>query len=192
MNALTVYPNLPATVLGTLGVNKKKRDDLSQQVPHDADPFLVWRLAANRLSRPTIPVRCVALIAFLAMQVGVNPTTIGSFVLLGRLVGTFPNAFAVPPYAEERRCEPCWWFGCGEGLVKIVTVMLAAHVAIKLRQACCAFGGLHSACMRCTYSKKSGCDANSVRRESHSLCHKGLAIIRFKSPSQMCHTDSAR
>src|ERR1022692_4460405 len=56
----------------------------SQQSSHNTDPFRVQRLSANRLSRPALPIGCVALIAFLAMQVGVNPRTLGAFVLLSR------------------------------------------------------------------------------------------------------------
>ena len=44
--------------------------DLSQQISRDAEPFRIQWLSANRLSRPTIPTNCVALIAFLAMQIG--------------------------------------------------------------------------------------------------------------------------
>src|ERR1700687_4131897 len=46
---------------------------LSQQTTHDTEPFRIERLSANRLPRPTVPVRGVALIALLAVQVGVNP-----------------------------------------------------------------------------------------------------------------------
>ena len=38
-----------------------------------------------------------ALIAFLAMQVGVHPRTIGAFVLLSGFVGSRPIAIGIPP-----------------------------------------------------------------------------------------------
>jgi hypothetical protein len=46
-----------------------RKVDSSQQISHDAQPFRIERFPANRLARPTVPVRCVALIAFLAVQV---------------------------------------------------------------------------------------------------------------------------
>ena len=42
-------------------------------------------------------------IAFLAMQVGVHPRTLGPFVLLSGFVGSRPIALGVPP--ETRECE---------------------------------------------------------------------------------------
>jgi hypothetical protein len=45
--------------------SRKVKVDPSQQISHDAEPFRIQWLLANRLPcRPTIPVRCVALIAF--------------------------------------------------------------------------------------------------------------------------------
>jgi hypothetical protein len=63
----------------------------------DVEPFRIEWLSASRLSRPTIPISGVALIAFLAMQVGVHPRTLGAFVLLSRFVGLFPITFGIPP-----------------------------------------------------------------------------------------------
>jgi hypothetical protein len=44
--------------------------DLSEQLHHNAEPLRIQRLSANGLACPTIPIRCVALIAFLAMTPG--------------------------------------------------------------------------------------------------------------------------
>jgi hypothetical protein len=78
-------------------INKKREVDLSQQISHDAQPFRIEWLSAHRLPRPTIPVGCVALIAFLAMQVGVHPRTLDAFVLLGGFVCLSPMALGIPP-----------------------------------------------------------------------------------------------
>ena len=51
----------------------------------------------NRLACTTIPVGCVVLIAFLAVQVGVHPRTLGAFVLLSRFVGPSPITLGIPP-----------------------------------------------------------------------------------------------
>src|ERR1019366_5989963 len=53
------------------------------------------------------------------MQVGMNPTTLGAFVPLGRFVCSRPIALRVPPQSSECECESGWRFGCGEGLAKI-------------------------------------------------------------------------
>lgn len=44
-----------------------------QQFGNDADPLRIRRFPANRLARPTVPVRCVALVAFLSVEIGVHP-----------------------------------------------------------------------------------------------------------------------
>jgi hypothetical protein len=94
--------------------------DLSQQSFHNAEPFRIEWFSAYRLSRPTVPIGRVALIAFFAMQVGVHPRTIGAFVLLGGFVRSRPVAFAIRPQSSEGECESGWRFGCGERLAKIV------------------------------------------------------------------------
>lgn len=42
---------------------------LSQQFFHDADPLRIKRLSANGLACAVVPIACVPLIAFLAVQV---------------------------------------------------------------------------------------------------------------------------
>ena len=68
-----------------------------QQMSGDAAPFLVEWLSANRLAGSGVPITGIVVIAFLAMQIGMYPRAVTSFVLLGRLVGSFPVAFSVPP-----------------------------------------------------------------------------------------------
>ena len=68
--------------------NHKKRElALSQQISDDAEPFRIERFPANGLACATIPVGCITLIAFLAMEVGVHPRALGAFVLLSRFAG---------------------------------------------------------------------------------------------------------
>ena len=55
---------------------------LSQQFLNDACPFRIQRLPAHGLACPSIPVGGVALIALLAMEVGVNSRTLNTLVLL--------------------------------------------------------------------------------------------------------------
>src|ERR1700687_1151054 len=55
---------------------------LAHQVAYDAAPLRVEWFSANGLSRSPVPVSRVLLIAFLAMQVGVHPGSLGSFILL--------------------------------------------------------------------------------------------------------------
>lgn len=94
--------------------HKKGKSILSQQSFHDAEPFHIERFSAHRLPRPTVPVRRVALIAFLAVQVGMNPRTFRAFVLLSRFVRPIPVALAVPPQADEGECESRRRLGGGE------------------------------------------------------------------------------
>jgi hypothetical protein len=56
--------------------------DLPEQISYDAESLRIQWLPANGLVRPTVPVGCAALIAFHAMQVGVHPRTLRSFVPL--------------------------------------------------------------------------------------------------------------
>jgi len=49
------------------------------------------------------------MIAFFAMQVGMNPRTVTTLVLLSRLVCSRPIALGVPPQTREGGCESRWW-----------------------------------------------------------------------------------
>jgi hypothetical protein len=94
--------------------------DLAQQSFHDAQPFRVERFPAYGLARPTIPISCVALIPFFAVEVGVSPRTLGAFVPLSRFVRPLPVALGVPPQSCEGVCESGWRLVRAERLTKIV------------------------------------------------------------------------
>jgi hypothetical protein len=68
-------------------------------------PIRIQWLSANRLRRPTVPVGCVALIVFLPMQIGVDPRTLGAFVLQSRFVSLRPIALRIPPQPSEDEWE---------------------------------------------------------------------------------------
>jgi hypothetical protein len=74
---------------------------LFQQSRRDADPLRIKWFPANGLACATVPIRRVAIIPFLAMQVSVNPRTIPAFVLLGRFVRSPPIALGIPPQSGE-------------------------------------------------------------------------------------------
>jgi hypothetical protein len=93
---------------------------LSQHCFDYVDPFRIEWLPADRLSRPTVPVRCVALITFFAMQVGMNPRTLCAFVLLGGFVCSRPIALAVPPESSECVRESGWRLGRSERFAEVV------------------------------------------------------------------------
>ena len=86
----------------------------------DAEPFRIQRLPANRLSRPTVPIGGIVLIAFLAMQIGVNPRAILAFVPLGGFVRSLPIVFCVPPQSGEGEGEFWGRLIGGERLTKFV------------------------------------------------------------------------
>jgi hypothetical protein len=91
-----------------------------QQRSRDAKPLRIEWLAADGLARPAIPVGSITLIAFLAMQVGVNPRTFNALILLGGLVRPRPIALAVPPETRERVRESGWGLRRGERFPKFV------------------------------------------------------------------------
>ena len=86
------------------------------QVRNDAEPFRIQRLSVNGLTRPTVPVSRVALIAFLAVEVSMYPRTLDSFVLLCGFVRSRPIVLRVPPQSGECGRESGWRLGRGEGL----------------------------------------------------------------------------
>jgi len=91
-----------------------------QQFLYETEPLRIERLPAHRLFRPAIPVLRIALITFLAMQVGVNPRPFDALVPLGGLVCPPPIALAIPPQTSERVRESVWQFGRYERLAKVV------------------------------------------------------------------------
>jgi hypothetical protein len=60
------------------------------------------------------------LIAFLAVQVCVNPRTFDALILLGGRVRRFPISLRIPPESSEGMCQCGWWFGSREGLLEFV------------------------------------------------------------------------
>jgi hypothetical protein len=99
------------------------RSILDQKIPYDAEPFRIQWFPANWFSRPAIPVRRIAQIALLAMQVGVKPTTLGAFVLLSRFVSPLPIALGIQPHPARARLSPAGGVGGGEGLANSSTDM---------------------------------------------------------------------
>ena len=65
-------------------------------------------LCGGSLPARPIPVGGIGGVAFLAMQVGVDPRGAGTFVLLRRFVGGLPIALRVPPQRRERMIQCPW------------------------------------------------------------------------------------
>jgi len=59
-------------------------------------------------------------VAFLAVEVGVNPRSLDTLVLLSGFVRPFPIAFRVKPQSGKRLRESGWRLSRGEGLAKFV------------------------------------------------------------------------
>lgn len=93
------------------GVAGNTLNAIAPRIPYDAEPFRIEWHSANGPARPTIPIGCVALIAFLAMQVGVHPRTLGDIVLLCGFVRSRPIALGIPPKTDEGACESRRRFG---------------------------------------------------------------------------------
>jgi hypothetical protein len=91
--------------------SQKRQVDLSQQTSHDAEPFRIEWFSANGFASPTILINCIALIAFLAMQISMYPRTLRTFVLLRGFVCSRPVSLAVPPKSEQGESKPRRWLG---------------------------------------------------------------------------------
>ena len=68
-----------------------------QQFFSNAQPFRIKRSGEHRLGRPLVPISRVAVIAFLAMEIGMNPRPVAALDLLSRFVAACPFALSVPP-----------------------------------------------------------------------------------------------
>jgi hypothetical protein len=93
---------------------------LAKQTFDNAEPFPVEWFSANGFARSAIPIGGVALIAFLAMQVGVYPRSLDAFVLLCGFVRPRPIAFGIPPQPGKGVRESAWRLARSERLAKIV------------------------------------------------------------------------
>ena len=91
----------------------------------------------HRLASATVPIRCVALVAFLPMKVGVEPRSVHASVLMRGFLRSRPIAFGVPPQSGEGRRESGWRLGGGERLAKFVQGHLVSIVAIRRRRLLC-------------------------------------------------------
>ena len=72
-----------------------------QQRAGDRLPFLVERRSAGRLAGATVPIGGVAGVAFLAMEVGVDPIAIPALVSLCGFVCAVPIAARVKPQRAQ-------------------------------------------------------------------------------------------
>lgn len=86
----------------------------------NTNPFRIEWLPAPGLASSPIPVCCVALIAFLAMEIRMHPRTLDAFVLLCGFVRSFPVALGVPSQPGKGVSESGWRLGRSEGLTEIV------------------------------------------------------------------------
>ena len=79
---------------------------LRQQSFHHVEPFCIEWLVANGLASATVPIACVPLIAFLAVEIRMHPRAIPAFVLLRGFVRPCPIALGVPPQSGEGERAP--------------------------------------------------------------------------------------
>jgi hypothetical protein len=74
----------------------------------------------------------VALIAFLAMQVGVCPRTLDAFALLGGFVRSLPIALGIPPQSGEGVRDSGWRLGRRDGFTEVVRGHLKYSLSVPL------------------------------------------------------------
>src|SRR5271166_5172709 len=76
-----------------------------EQRTGDRLPFLVERRPADRLAGATVPIGGVAGVAFLAMQIGVDPIALPALVSLCGFVRAVPIAARVKPQRAQSRAQ---------------------------------------------------------------------------------------
>jgi hypothetical protein len=67
-----------------------------EQSLYDAHPLRIKRPSADRLVSTSVAIRGVLLIAFLAVEVGVNPCTFPSRIFLSGFMRSLPIALGIP------------------------------------------------------------------------------------------------
>src|SRR6266498_4573621 len=77
----------------------------SQQGRRDLSPLVVQGSARWSPARSTVPIGGIGRIAFLAMQIGVDPRSRLTFILLGRFMRLGPVALGVPPQARKGKAQ---------------------------------------------------------------------------------------
>lgn len=69
----------------------------TQQRLGDLRPFTLKRVSGRWLAGTSIPISRIRVVTLLAMQVGMNPCTVETFVLLSRFVRSLPIALGIQP-----------------------------------------------------------------------------------------------
>ena len=115
VDPMTVQLNLTrpsAAVLNNLGLLAQRLGDL--------EPLLLKRTLGWRLVGPPVPVTRIGRISLFAVQVGMNPGTRRSFVLLCRFVGLLPIVFGIPPQAREGKAQLARRFFGQQGMAEFL------------------------------------------------------------------------
>ena len=85
-----------------------------EQGRDDGRAFVFQWGVAGRLGSAAVPVAGVGCVALAAVEIGVDPGTVGGFDLLRDRVGAVPITMGVPPEGLHERSEPGRWSGCAE------------------------------------------------------------------------------
>ena len=98
----------------------------AQQGGDDLFPLRIeWRSTA-RLMSAVVPVGGVRRIAFLAVEISVDPGGIGCLDRLRDLVRLAPAAFGVPPECGQERWQCCGW----RGMLQRFAELVEGHVEV--------------------------------------------------------------
>lgn len=131
------------------------------------------------------------MIAFFAVEVGVDPGAVGALVLLCGFVGAGPVAFGVPPESGLGVGDVIGWSGCGEGLTEVIeghgahmwdgVVTTIVHSFRARRVDFPGEGAFEPGDFECA-GWRATCQGLRVAG-AFSFVHSGLFVFRLRSPT---------
>jgi hypothetical protein len=76
-----------------------------KQCTHDSRPLIGEPATRRAPTGASVPIGGIALVALFAVQVGVDPGTSRTFILLRRFVRSHPIALSIPPQPGQRKVQ---------------------------------------------------------------------------------------
>jgi len=118
-------------------------------------PLALDRALGDGPPGPGVPIGRIAIVALLAMQIGMDPGPVAGRVRLGHLVGLFPVSVRVMPERQKGRACSGWRFGLG--FCRGYPEFLGRHGGLLPVESAGAFGGKRNVHGRGPESKRKPC-----------------------------------
>src|SRR6266852_894160 len=93
------------TATNQRGNNEESSGTFAHQCVHNCHPLRFEGACRHRFAGASIPIGGVGLVAFLTMQIGVDPSARPVLLLLGALVGRVPVSLGVVPQCLQGQAE---------------------------------------------------------------------------------------